>query len=132
MRIGELARRCGLSVDTLRYYEKLGLIDPPWRTGGKRHYGEDILPWLSFLGALKATGMPLAEMTTYAHLRRQGEATSAERRAMLEHQREIVRARMERLGECLTLLDYKIDNYVRIEARHAASDRRNARRAANG
>ncbi len=123
MKIGEVSRLSGFSIDTLRYYEKMGLIDPPWRESGRRAYDRDILGWLNFLKALKATGMPLADVETYARLRREGEITSAERREMLERQREIVRARIEELSDCMQLLDYKIANYVEIEARHQAADR---------
>ena len=120
MLIGEVSRHSGLSIDTLRYYEKLGLIDPPWRQGGRRSYDENILGWLEFIRMLKATGMSLADVETYARLRRQGDVTSAERRAMLEAQRDAVRAKRDELTECARLLDYKIANYVEIEARHRA------------
>jgi len=105
MKIGEVSRLSGFSIDTLRYYEKMGLIDPPWRESGRRAYDRDILGWLNFLKALKATGMPLADVETYARLRREGEITSAERREMLERQREIVRERIEELTDCMQLLD---------------------------
>ncbi len=124
MKIGEVARRTGLSIDTLRYYEKLGLIDPPWRQGGQRAYDENIIAWLKFIRLLKATGMPLADVETYASLRRKGDDTSAERRGMLERQRAAVLAKIAELQECVELLDYKIMNYAEIEARHRAGDGR--------
>ncbi|WP_159589607.1 MerR family transcriptional regulator [Chelativorans xinjiangense] len=121
MRIGEVSMRSGLSVDTLRYYEKLGLIDPPWRADGyRRDYDETVLNWIQFLKALKATGMPLADIETYARLRREGVKTSAERRRMLECQRERVREKIAELTACLNTLDYKIDNYREIEKRPLA------------
>ena len=120
MKIGEVARRTGLSIDTLRYYEKLGLIDPPWRQGGQRAYDDAVVPWLGFIKMLKATGMPLADVETYASLRRKGDDTSAERRRMLERQRAAVLAKIAELQECVELLDYKIMNYAEIEARHRA------------
>jgi DNA-binding transcriptional MerR regulator len=122
MKIGEVSRRSGLSIDTLRFYEKRGLIDPPWREGGRRDYDEAILTWVDFLKALKATGMPLADVETYARLRRNGEATSAHRRQMLEQQRERVAQKIAELADCLRLLDFKIANYRDIEARHTALD----------
>ncbi|CAN0653808.1 MerR family transcriptional regulator, aldehyde-responsive regulator [Nitratireductor aquimarinus] len=124
MKVGEVARRTGLSIDTLRYYEKLGLIDPPWRQGGQRAYDDNIVKWLNFIKLLKATGMPLADVETYARLRREGERSSAERREMLEHQRAVVLAKIAELQECVELLDYKIMNYAEIEARHRAEDGR--------
>jgi DNA-binding transcriptional MerR regulator len=123
MKIGELSERTGLSIDTIRYYEKIGLITPPWRNaGGTRVYDPDILSWISFLKALKATGMPLSDMQAYAGMRARGNATAAPRRLMLEKQREIVRARIEELTNCLTLLDYKIANYHDIERAHEVAD----------
>ena len=122
MKIGEVARRTGLSIDTLRYYEKLGLIDSPWRQGGQRAYDENIIAWLKFIKLLKATGMPLADVETYARLRREGERSSAQRREMLEHQRMVVLAKIDELKACIELLDYKIINYAEIEARHRAED----------
>lgn len=124
MKIGEVARRTGLSIDTLRYYEKLGLIDPPWRQGGQRAYDDNIVKWLNFIKLLKATGMPLADVEAYARLRREGERSSTERREMLEHQRAVVLAKIAELQECVELLDYKIMNYAEIEARHRAEDGR--------
>uniref|UniRef100_UPI0025DFC2A8 MerR family transcriptional regulator n=1 Tax=uncultured Nitratireductor sp. TaxID=520953 RepID=UPI0025DFC2A8 len=107
-----------------RYYEKRGLIDPPWRQGGRRAYDDGILTWLHFIRMLKATGMPLADIETYARLRRQGDRSSAARREMLEHQRAMVLAKIAELRECVDLLDYKIMNYAEIEARHRAEDGR--------
>lgn len=124
MRIGDVSARTGLSIDTLRYYEKIGLIDPPYRAGGRRVYDDSILGWIAFLQALKAIGMPLAQMVDYAQMRRDGEATAASRRRMLEQQRKIVRTRIAELESCLQLLDYKIENYERIEAEHAVEDSR--------
>ena len=129
MKIGELSERTGLSIDTIRYYEKIGLISPPWRNaGGTRVYDPDILGWIDFLKALKATGMPLSDMQAYAGMRARGNATAAPRRLMLEKQREIVEARIEELTGCLTLLDYKIANYHDIERAHAVADEATAQR----
>lgn len=124
MKIGEVAKRSGLSIDTLRYYEKLGLIDPPWRQAGRRAYDDNIITWLSFIRMLKATGMPLGDVETYARLRRAGDGTSAERREMLERQREAVLEKIAELTDCVRLLDYKIKNYAEIEARYRAEDGR--------
>jgi DNA-binding transcriptional MerR regulator len=123
LKIGELAQKTGLSMDTLRYYEKIGLIAPPWRNAGKtRIYDPQTLVWITFLKALKATGMPLSDMQAYASLRSQGISTSAERRTMLEDQRERVKEQIATLQDCLCVLDHKISNYLEIEQAHAAAD----------
>jgi DNA-binding transcriptional MerR regulator len=118
MKIGELSYKCGISIDTLRYYEKAGLIEPPWRDGGRRDYSDDALAWIKFLKSLKATGMKLSDMARYAQLRSKGNSTSAERRQMLESQRAVVLSRIAELEECLTMLDFKISNYSEIEKKH--------------
>ncbi|MHC5654323.1 MerR family transcriptional regulator [Stappia sp. ICDLI1TA098] len=118
MMIGDLAQRTGLSVDTLRYYEKIGLIPAPLRdSGGRRIYDTAILGWLDFLDRLKATGLGMRDRLRYADLRTHpGVASVRERREMLERHREKVAADLDRLGETLKLLDDKVDLYRRIES----------------
>ncbi|WP_333815921.1 MerR family DNA-binding transcriptional regulator [Tabrizicola sp.] len=71
MKIGELSRRAGVAVDTLRYDERIGLLPPtPRDAGGRRDYDAAALVWLAFLGRLKVTGMPLAEMSRCPPARR--------------------------------------------------------------
>jgi len=124
MKIGRLSELTGLSVDTLRYYEKIGLIDPPFRKGGQRLYDPDALRWIDFLKALKATGMSLDDMKRYALMRARGNATAGNRRVMLEQQHALVLARMAELNACATLLEYKIANYHEIEAGHELADKK--------
>lgn len=128
MKIGRLSELTGLSIDTLRYYERIGLIDPPFRKGGQRLYDPDAVRWIDFLKALKATGMSLEDMKRYALMRRKGNATAANRRVMLENQHAVVLKRIEELNACAALLDYKIANYHEIEARHELADRKKHRR----
>lgn len=114
--IAEAAVRSGLSIDTLRYYERIGLIDPPARdAGGRRQYTADDLGWIEFLTRLRTTGMSIRGMQRYADLRRQGLDTAGERRRMLLEQRAVVRARIEELTGCLGILDYKIAHYAELE-----------------
>src|SRR5258708_29855364 len=85
--IQEVAARTGLSVHTLRYYERVGLLDPVGRaTSGHRRYADGDLNWIAFLLHLRATGMSIRQMQAFADLRRQGEATMPERLAFLEAQ----------------------------------------------
>ena len=112
MKIGELARRSGLSAHTIRYYERIGLLPHADRDrSGRRDYDASILTWIEFLGRLKMTGMPIRDMLRYAALREGGEGTQAQRRALLERHREEVRARLATLSDCLLLLDDKIAGY---------------------
>jgi DNA-binding transcriptional MerR regulator len=113
--IAEAARRRELSIDTLRYYERIQLIDPPARdTAGRRAYSDVDLEWLVFLTRLRTTGMPIKMMREYAELRRHGDASAACRMRIQAEQRNSVRARIAELQSCLDVLDYKIDNCDRI------------------
>lgn len=117
MKISEVAAASGLSIDTLRFYEKIGLIDPPPRDdAGRRDYPDDILGWIRFLDQLNATGMKQADRIRYAELRRQGAATYADRRAMLETHREEIIARQAELQTVRGLMDHKVALYRRLEA----------------
>jgi DNA-binding transcriptional MerR regulator len=94
---GEVADKTGFTLDTLRYYERIGLLDAVARTsGGQRLFTDEDIAWLSTLRCLRDTGMPIARMLRYAELSRD-ETTAAERLELLEeHDREV--------GERLALL----------------------------
>ncbi|MDD2704996.1 MAG: MerR family transcriptional regulator [Acidocella sp.] len=118
MKIGELAQRTRLSAHTIRYYERIGLLPYADRNrSSQRDYDASILPWISFIGRLKTTGMSIREMLRYAALREQGAGTETERREMLEQHRERVRAHAVELDACLLVLDAKIDGYVDAQKR---------------
>ncbi|PZO78915.1 MAG: MerR family transcriptional regulator [Mesorhizobium amorphae] len=113
MKIGDLARRTGLTAHTIRYYERIGLLPYADRDrSGHRDYGPSVLAWIEFLGRLKKTGMPIREMLRYAGLREQGDRTQAERRGLLEQHRDRVRAQVDELNACLLFLDTKIGGYA--------------------
>lgn len=114
--IAEAARRSGLSIDTLRYYERIKLLDPPARdTAGRRAYSDEDLGWLRFLTKLRLTGMPIKGMREYASLRHGGAASAGRRKALLVEQRRSVAERIAELQGCLEVLDRKITNYAAIE-----------------
>jgi DNA-binding transcriptional MerR regulator len=112
MQIGEVSQRTGLTIDTLRYYEDIGLLPPQRRDrGGRRRYDADILRWLDFVARLKATGMPLAAMVRYAAFRAAGDGTSADRLALLEEHGVNVAAQIGILTEALDVINGKIATY---------------------
>jgi DNA-binding transcriptional MerR regulator len=114
--IQETADRTGLSQDTLRYYERIGLINPVQRTSsGHRRYSEGDLAWIAFLNRLRATGMPVRQMQLYAALRRQGDATLPERRQMLETHADEVQARITELTQNWQAIKDKIETYKQME-----------------
>lgn len=116
MKIGELAKRSGLSAHTIRYYERIGLLPYADRDGSsQRDYDATILTWIAFLRRLKATGMPIREMVSYAELRNRGPITEPERRALLEQHRDRVSAHIADLQANLLVLDAKISGYAGAE-----------------
>ena len=82
----------GFSLDTLRYYERLGLLDGVARTaGGRRVFGDEHVAWLGLLRCLRDTGMPIARVQQFARLSRQP-GTEAQRLALLEeHDADVAR-----------------------------------------
>ena len=114
--IAEAAHQSGLSIDTLRYYERIELIDPPARdSGGRRAYSDEDLAWLGFLTKLRTTGMPIRLMREYAKLRHQGLATATRRKQILIEHRNDVLSRITDLQACLEVLNWKISNYEQCE-----------------
>nr|WP_272211212.1 MerR family transcriptional regulator [Marinicella sp. W31]MDC2877100.1 MerR family transcriptional regulator [Marinicella sp. W31] len=113
MKIGELAKRSGLSAHTIRYYEKIGLLPGADRDqSGHRDYDASILIWIEFLGRLKTTGMPISQMLRYAALRKLGPESDGQRQRLLEEHRDVVRAHVTELRACLEVLDAKIAGYA--------------------
>jgi DNA-binding transcriptional MerR regulator len=113
--IQQVALATGLSVYTLRYYERIGLIHPIGRAENThRRYTADDIGWINFLNKLRATGMSIQGMQAYAELQRMGDDTLPERIAMLRELRHKVEVRMEELREHMSVLDYKIEMYEGI------------------
>lgn len=113
--IAEVAERTGLSTDTLRYYEKAGLIEPVGRTAGNhRVYAAADLEWLTFLLRLRATGMSIADMQRFAELRAMGDDTVEARLLMLRRHRASLASRIRDLRRNATVLDDKIVHYQRL------------------
>ncbi|ONI85862.1 MerR family transcriptional regulator [Actinosynnema sp. ALI-1.44] len=110
--IAQAAERSGLSIDTLRYYERIGLVEPPARdSGGRRSYTDEDLAWLEFLTKLRTTGMPIRMMREYAQLRMRGLGTRARRQQILVDHRTDVLNRIAELQTCVAALNYKIGMY---------------------
>jgi DNA-binding transcriptional MerR regulator len=113
-----MAERCGMTAHTLRYYERVGLIQPVGRArNGHRRYSEADEAWLHFLHCMRATNMPIRAMQRYAELREMGDATSIERRKILEDHQAGIAAQIEELQRAHALLTHKIANYKKIEQR---------------
>lgn len=114
--ISQAADACGVSVDTLRYYEKAGALPRVGRTpSGQRAYTDDDLGWITFVRRLRATGMSMQRIATYAVMVREGQGTVADRRRLLVEHRVTVAAAITELSEALDVLDRKIAHYAAAE-----------------
>lgn len=111
----EMARRCSVSVDTLRYYEREGLLTSIERTsGGQRRYGADDVAWVQILRCLRTTALPIREMKRFAELVRRGDEAIPERAELLRAHRRDVEAQIAALHEALETIDHKIAAYSAI------------------
>jgi DNA-binding transcriptional MerR regulator len=110
--IGDVAERTGLSVHTLRFYEREGLLcHRIRRESGHRRYSAADLDWIDICIKLRASGMPLATIKQFAELVGQGPGNEEQRLALLrEHQRRIV-AQIGELNDCLDLITWKVGVY---------------------
>lgn len=110
--ISEVVTVTGLSAHTLRWYERIGLMPHVDRSHtGQRRYTNRDLHWLAFVGKLRLTGMPVADMVRYAEMVREGERTFGARQQLLVAHREDVYRRIAELQDTLAVLDFKIDMY---------------------
>lgn len=119
----QAAARSGFSLDTLRYYEREGILEPIARTaGGRRTYSEGDLAWLELVRCLRDTGMPVAELKRYAELC-QDDATIPDRIVMLEQHDAKVREQIAELDAQRERIAHKLDYYRTLPAAAAAGQR---------
>lgn len=117
--ISEVVASTGLTAHTLRWYERIGLMPHVDRSHtGQRRFTNRDLDWLAFVGKLRLTGMPVADMVRYAELVREGEHTFEARQELLEQTRRDVQSRVAELQDTLAVLDHKIGYYA--DARRAS------------
>ena len=115
MQIGEFSKHSGLTIDAIRYYEKIGLIPLPLRDGGgRRIYGGDHLVWVDFLDVLKSTGMGVKDMASYVELRTHGAKSIPERLELLTRHHQKVRKEIERLQKIDAVLSDKITTFKAV------------------
>jgi DNA-binding transcriptional MerR regulator len=120
--IQQVSQKTGLSIDTLRYYERIGLLEPIERANnGHRRYTQHDLNWIDLLIRLRNTGMPRAQMVRFAQLRRQGATTATERRLILEEHQRFLEQRMQEMEQHMAALQKKIARIKEVEAQHNAA-----------
>ncbi|MFD9726173.1 MerR family transcriptional regulator [Streptomyces sp. NPDC059072] len=120
--IGEVARRSGLSVHALRFYEREGLFANPVRrlSNGRRVYHEEDVEWLAVCTKLRSSGMPLPVIRQYVELARQGPGNEHERLELLRRHERQVEAQIQGLRETLEVMRYKVRIYEEHIARGEA------------
>lgn len=112
MTIAEVCERFNLSHDTLRYYEKIGLIPTiQRRSSGIRDYSEEDCKWIEFIKCMRSAGLTIEFLSEYVHLFKEGDSTLDKRRALLIEQRQQLRERMTEMQITLERLDRKVERY---------------------
>ena len=112
MTIAEVSKAYDITADTLRYYERVGLIPPVPRTsGGIRNYDADSCNWINFAKCMRAVGMPVETLAEYVAMYQQGDATHEARKQLLIEQRSRIAAQIEEMQTILQRLDFKIERY---------------------
>lgn len=112
MKISEVSKKCDISADTLRYYERIGLLPPINRSeSGIRDYSDLDVRRVEFIKCMRRAGLPINVLIQYYSLVQQGDETMEDRKAILIERRAEVIARMEELQKTLDLIDYKISYY---------------------
>jgi DNA-binding transcriptional MerR regulator len=110
--IAEVAKKYGLTADTLRYYERIGLLPNVTRTpGGVRDYSEEDCRWVEYIKCMRSAGISVETLIEYVKLFHQGVETIAARKKLLLEQREQIVARINELNNVLAKLDWKLDGY---------------------
>jgi DNA-binding transcriptional MerR regulator len=112
MKIAEVSERYAISSDTLRYYERIGLIPSVNRNAsGIRDYGEIDIRRVEFIKCMRSAGLPIEVLIEYVRLVQQGDQTIEARKEILIDQREQLVARMVEMQKTLDILDHKIEVY---------------------
>lgn len=112
MRIAEVSKQYDISADTLRYYERIGLLPRVHRNAsGVRDYDETDLARVKFIKCMRGANVSIEALIEYMQLFAEGDATLAARKAILEEQRDLVRERITEMQAGLDRLDYKIAHY---------------------
>ncbi len=112
MQISEVAQKFGLTTDTLRYYEREGLVGPISKgKNGIRNYTESDLQRIQFVKCMRSAGMEINLLKQYLKLFEGGDKTLNERREILVKQREILKTKLDSIQEAYDKLNYKIDLY---------------------
>lgn len=128
MTIAEVSKKFDLSQDTLRYYERIGLIPGVNRNkGGIRAYTEEDCRWIEFIKCMRNAGLPIEVLIEYVALFQKGDMTIDARKKLLTEQRDQLAAKIDEMNKTLERLNYKIERYEQelIPAEHELKNQRN-------
>lgn len=115
MRIAEVSKKYDISADTLRYYERIGLLEHVRRKeSGIRDYSEADCARIQFIKCMRGANVSIEALIEYMQLFAEGDPTVAARKALLEEQRDLVQERINEMQAGLDRLNYKIENYDSI------------------
>jgi DNA-binding transcriptional MerR regulator len=115
MTISEVSEKYNISADTLRYYERVGLIPPvPRKPNGIRDYDEDSCGWVGFIKCMRSAGVQIEALIEYVALYQEGDGTKEARRQILLDQRDAMQERLSEMQKSLERLDYKIAHYSEL------------------
>lgn len=116
MTIKEVSEKYGLSQDTLRYYERVGLIPKVERTsGGIRNYTENSCKWVELAKCMRSAGVSIEALSEYCELAQQGDYTISARKEILSEERKKLIEKMEIMQKSLERLNFKISRYEEAE-----------------
>lgn len=112
MTIAEVSKKYNLTADTLRYYERIGLIPPVNRnSSGNRDYTDEDCRWVQFIKCMRNAGLSIEIIVEYVNLFQQGNETTGIRKELLLEQRRQIVEKIDELSNTLAYLDKKIDGY---------------------
>jgi DNA-binding transcriptional MerR regulator len=112
MTISEVAKKYDLTTDTLRYYERIGLLPNVQRTsGGIRDYSEEDCRWVEYIKCMRSAGVSVEMLIEYVKLFHEGPETIAARKKLLLEQRELIVTKINEMNDVLAKLDWKLDGY---------------------
>ncbi len=115
MRIAEVSKKYDISADTLRYYERIGLLEHVRRNeSGIRDYSEADCARIQFIKCMRGANVSIEALIEYMQLFAEDDSTVAARKALLEEQRDLVQERINEMQAGLDRLNYKIENYDSI------------------
>lgn len=126
--IKQVSEMTGLSIYTLRYYDKEGLLPQIKRSeGGIRRFSQDDIEWIRLICCLRNSGMPLSQIQKFISLCLMGSQTVEQRRALLEEHRENIIRQLAQLQSSLDTVNYKIAHYKEVGIFHIDCDAQRCR-----